>query len=224
MNTSAAKPVEPECTAAEQVDLVASERVAHNAETWLREFKDAGDGTDTPNMPVIRALRQRIWYQTAFLIGNADLSSFTEVVKAPGDLWRPQAAQGPPPEVKVLERDILEEAMRLSKSYSVAVLNMASPRCPGGAVAAGAGAQEETIFRRTNLANFLNPNMYPLSEEDCLVSRGVVVFRGTEQKGYPMLGETCKVTFLSCAAPSRHQAWGGMSLLILWTPPSDSKF
>ena len=200
VNSTAAEHLEPEeceaersanaaeCTApAEQVEPVSSETalIDHDAETWLRAFKDAGDGSDNPNMPEIRALRQGIWWQTAFLIGNTDFSSFTQVVKAPRDLWHPQAAQGPKPQVEVLERDCLEEAMRLSRSFSVAVLNMASSRCPGGGVNAVAGAQQKNIFRRSNLANFLHPNFYPLSEEDCVVSGGVDVFRGQNRVATP---------------------------------------
>ena len=199
-------PVEPVTRAA---------RVAHDPDAWLRAFKDAGDGTQCPNMAAIRALRQEIWMQTKHVIGNIDLSASTHVVTLPrDDLW--QVAKGQRCKVQVLQNDILEEAMKLSRSFSVAVLNMASPRSPGGGVANGAGAQEETMFRRTNLASFLRSSFYPLREE-CLASHGVSILRGTEQRGYPFLGdEKCEVTFLSCAAPAGHQAWGRMFLLILW--------
>ena len=48
--------------------------------------------------------------------------------------------------------DCLEEGVRLCREgYNPAVLNMASRRNPGGGVMTGAGAQEETLFRRTTL-------------------------------------------------------------------------
>ena len=48
--------------------------------------------------------------------------------------------------------DCLEEGVRLCREgYNPAILNMASRRHPGGGVMLGAGAQEESLFRRTNL-------------------------------------------------------------------------
>lgn len=54
--------------------------------------------------------------------------------------------------VKVENIDCLHAGAALKKSgYNPAVLNMASSSNPGGGVINGAGAQEETLFRRTNL-------------------------------------------------------------------------
>ena len=60
---------------------------------------------------------------------------------------RPMATQ-----VIVRNVDCLEEGVRLThEGYNPAVLNMASRRIPGGGVMTGSGAQEENLFRRTNL-------------------------------------------------------------------------
>ena len=54
--------------------------------------------------------------------------------------------------VEVQNIDCLYAGVQLKEQgYNPAVLNMASRRNPGGGVATGAGAQEETLFRRTNL-------------------------------------------------------------------------
>ena len=185
------------------VDLV----IEHDAAQWLRTFKGAGDGTQNPDMKIIRSLRQYVWQQTKTIIGDEDLSDYTDVLKAPDLRLHSLQAQGQRAKVQVVQQDMLEEAVRLSKCYSVAVLNMASPWKPGGGVFSGAGAQEENSFRRSNLASYLHQKFYPL-EEKCLVSHGVLVLRGSEQRGYPVLEakDMCQVTFLSCAAPSRSQA------------------
>ena len=58
--------------------------------------------------------------------------------------------------VEVQNIDCLYAGVQLKKQgYNPAVLNMASRRNPGGGVATGAGAQEETLFRRTNLLRSL---------------------------------------------------------------------
>lgn len=54
--------------------------------------------------------------------------------------------------VEVQNIDCLYAGVQLKEQgYNPAILNMASRRNPGGGVATGAGAQEETLFRRTNL-------------------------------------------------------------------------
>lgn len=52
----------------------------------------------------------------------------------------------------VINSDCLEEGIKLlDAGYNPAILNMANRQNPGGGVRNGAGAQEETIFRRTNI-------------------------------------------------------------------------
>lgn len=186
----------------------------HDACRWLGDFRDAGDGTANPNMFVIRKLRQLIWLQTERAIREEN--------DAPNDCWRhtkcvdrgrhpPMHSDtvhrdhqvAPQLKVEVIECDILERAEQLHRNgegYSVAVLNMASPHSPGGGFRSGAGAQEENLFRRSNLFNFLHPRQYPIKDTACLVSPGVTILRGKEQDGYPFLEKPFPVTVLTCAA------------------------
>ena len=56
------------------------------------------------------------------------------------------------PEVAVWNSDSIDAGKRLlDEGYNVAVLNLASHRNPGGGVMNGSAAQEESLFRRTNL-------------------------------------------------------------------------
>ena len=98
------------------------------------------------------------------------------------------------------------------KGYRVAVLNMASRQNPGGGVYSGAGAQEENIFRRTNIFQSLflfapyaedyglkmRSRAYPLDRNyGGIYSPEVTVFRGLEKDGYPLLEDPFNIDFIS---------------------------
>lgn len=67
------------------------------------------------------------------------------------------------------------------------VLNMADMNFPGGCVDIGSAAQEENLFRRSNYFLTLNVNsgFYPISDESCIYSPEVVVFREGETTTNP---------------------------------------
>jgi uncharacterized protein (TIGR02452 family) len=118
----------------------------------------------------------------------------------------------------VINADCLETAQLLVKSgLNACVLNLASRKNPGGGVVNGAGAQEENLFRRSNLflslyqfASYSNDygilkhhNQYPL--DSCfggIYSPEITVFRGSEQNGYFLLRNPFKVAFVSVPAIS----------------------
>ena len=65
----------------------------------------------------------------------------------------------------------------LSAGKKVAVLNMANAFKPGGGFRGGAGAQEETLHRRTDLYRLLEAQrpdkLYPIPNNRCLLSNDV---------------------------------------------------
>lgn len=197
------------CSQSSQISYAAMDPEAalanpHDAARWLRDFKNAGDGTAKPDMFMIRRLRQLIWLQTERQISgeHENLWMRTECVDRGGGVRDTIDQVAPQLKVEVIECDILERAGQLHRSegYSVAVLNMASAHSPGGGFRSGAGAQEENLFRRSDLFKFLHPSAYPIKDTACLVSPGVTILRGKEQDGYPFLEKTFPVTVLTCAA------------------------
>lgn len=117
----------------------------------------------------------------------------------------------------VIEADCIEAADLLEKAgYNVCMLNMANRQNPGGGVMEGAGAQEENIFRRSNLllslyqfTNYANQyginqnseNSYPLDRDTGgIYSKDVTIFRGSEHSGYRLLKNPFKISIVSVPA------------------------
>ena len=121
--------------------------------------------------------------------------------------------------VDVQNIDCLYAGVRLQEQgYNPAVLNMASRRNPGGGVTTGAGAQEETLFRRTNLFRSLyqfapyaeqygikpSHHQYPLDRNfGGVYTPDVIYFRESEQKGYALLENPVSLSFITIAGMNR---------------------
>lgn len=129
--------------------------------------------------------------------------------------------------VEVQNIDCLYAGVRLKEQgYNPAVLNMASRRYPGGGVTTGAGAQEETLFRRTNLFRSLyqfapyaeqygikpSHHQYPLDRNfGGVYTPDAIYFRESEQKGYALLEKPVSLSFITVAGMNRPDlTTGGM--------------
>lgn len=122
-------------------------------------------------------------------------------------------------EICVENMDCLTAAKKLlEEGYNPAVLNMANRQKPGGGVYNGAGAQEENLFRRTNLFQSMyqfspyareyslptSPYQYPLDRNyGGVYTPDVVVFRGEEKDGYPLLNEYYQIGVISVPGMNR---------------------
>lgn len=121
--------------------------------------------------------------------------------------------------VEVKNIDCLNAGVELKEQgYNPAVLNMASRRNPGGGVVTGAGAQEETLFRRTNLFRSLyqfapyaeqygikrSHHLYPLDRNfGGVYTPDAIYFRESEQKGYALLEKPVSLSFITVAGMNR---------------------
>ena len=124
-----------------------------------------------------------------------------------------------PTVVEVVNMDCIYAAMQLlEQGFNPAVLNMASRRNPGGGVATGAGAQEETLFRRTNLFRSLyqfapyagqygihaSRFQYPLDRNfGGVYTPDAICFRETEQNGYALMDAPVAISFIAVAGLNR---------------------
>ncbi|KAI9591191.1 hypothetical protein BDF19DRAFT_455932 [Syncephalis fuscata] len=111
------------------------------------------------------------------------------------------------PIIQVKDTDCLAEGLRLRDlGYNPLVLNMSSQTRPGGGFRSGAGAQEENLFRRTNLFKFLEcrrRHLYPIPNRGGHYIRKAVVFRDTDANNYAFLPEPRTMAFVSVPALKR---------------------
>lgn len=119
-------------------------------------------------------------------------------------------------QVTVEDKDCLIAAMELVKEGETpAVLNMASFSIPGGGAINGMFAQEEELFRRTNLFESLyqfhsvgenygikqREERYPLDYNyGAIYTPSVTAFKSTENDNYQYLDEPFQIAVISVAA------------------------
>ena len=122
-------------------------------------------------------------------------------------------------EIKVKNQDSFDCAKQLlEQGFNPIVLNMANRNNPGGGVTRGSSAQEETLFRRSNLflslyqfAEYANSYglqkskyQYPMNRNfGGIYSPNVTVFRAGPFGGYAFLDKPYEIAVVSVAAMNR---------------------
>ena len=79
--------------------------------------------------------------------------------------------------ISVINSDSVSTLVDYSKKGKTCVLNMGSNKHPGGGVERGAKAQEECLFRCSNLYHVISRNFYPLIENQCLYTKDAIFFK-----------------------------------------------
>ena len=198
---------------------------------WLERFRAAFESSD---LATLHALRVEIYRETIEIVkngryyaGNSEVAlpeptqmmSGTILYANPGEVDIPQQEQ--PTVIDVISEDSLLAGKKLlDEGYNPIVLNFANRNTPGGGVTRGAGAQEENIFRRSNLFMSLYQFHYhgvqlgiPQRQEQYPMDRNtggtyspnITVFRGLETEGYPLLEQPYSLGIVTVAAMNRPQ-------------------
>lgn len=107
------------------------------------------------------------------------------------------------PHVWVENEDCLVTAERLGRRERTrpVVLVLADHRFAGGDVDRGSGAQEESLFRRTNLSCVLRNEavgLYPILPHQAVLCRDVTVLKGPERDGALPLAQPFLADFVAC--------------------------
>lgn len=133
-------------------------------------------------------------------------------------------------EIKVIDNDTIYAAKDLiDRGMNPCVLNMASFHTPGGGVITGSSAQEENIFRRTNIFKSLyqfqsvgeaygikqREERYPLDYHyGGIYTPHVTVFKASDDKDYILLEEPFEIAVVSVAAIKNPRVYNGK--LVPW--------
>jgi uncharacterized protein (TIGR02452 family) len=106
--------------------------------------------------------------------------------------------------VSVLNSDTLDVARdMIRRGLHPLVLNLADNCFPGGHVDAGSGAQEESLFRCTDLCTTLNlktlpRGTYPLMDTEVLLTKNVSILKEPESRMWDRLEPRILVDVISC--------------------------
>ena len=79
--------------------------------------------------------------------------------------------------ISVINTDSVSAVVEYSKLGKTCVLNMASYKRPGGGVHNGARAQEECLFRCSNLVQVVPTSFYPLEVNEALYTKEAIFFK-----------------------------------------------
>ena len=106
--------------------------------------------------------------------------------------------------IEIFDEDTIDCAMRMAATgRDPLVLNLADDDFAGGCVFSGSGAQEESLFRRTNYCQTLLQDMYPIEPTEAIYSPGVRVLKRSEAENWAALPDTDKnllLNFVACPA------------------------
>ena len=112
------------------------------------------------------------------------------------------------PQIFIVDDDCLEVGLHFKYiGYNPVVLNMASAIHPGGGYKNGAGAQEESIFRRTNLHLCLDAQrkkLYPIPRRGAIYTPNALIIKHSEFNNYIPTDYCYNMSFISAAAHKCH--------------------
>lgn len=201
-------------------------KISWDSESFTKIYSQCereADPTTAWRDPRLCALRvivgehtRRICAHGAYYLPNGPNSHMQVKLPPPGEssvfvsrqiianLGRPAQTQ-----VQVIEADSFDAAgsfLRQNPKAKVLVLNLANCDHPGGGWIKGKMAQEEDLFRRSNLSQTLGtPNLYPIKEFGVLLSKNVSVFRSNVANGYRFLESPFQCDVVSASAYDQNQ-------------------
>ena len=99
--------------------------------------------------------------------------------------------------IHIYDMDTIDCALLFEKPL---VLNLSDDEYASGWVNMGSGAQEESIFRRSNYFQTLTQNLYPINDNECIYSPQVSVIKSNENNNWKLYDNLIFLDFIACPA------------------------
>jgi uncharacterized protein (TIGR02452 family) len=148
-----------------------------------------------------RAWREDVFLDTQRRASHYPFSPSVKVVYEPH--FTPRATGAHNAEITVMNADSIDAGKALKDAgYNPLVLNFANDIWAGGGVGSGAGAQEESLWRRTNLCETQLQDFYPLrlSPPEGVYTPAATVFKSKESEGCDLLPHPYQLSFVAVPA------------------------
>lgn len=120
-------------------------------------------------MNLIEIYKDTLNYSKKMLDSETTKHTFDEIIN-------PELSENKP-KISVIPVDTVSALSEFCQIGKTAVLNMASHKRAGGGVENGRKAQEECLFRCSNLGHVISQEFYPLYSNECLYTKDVVFFK-----------------------------------------------
>jgi uncharacterized protein (TIGR02452 family) len=102
--------------------------------------------------------------------------------------------------VQIIQGDCIDVANKIGSNNKICILNMADWLRPGGNVASGSRAQEEELYRRSNLHTFLSSTDYPMKPLQTIYSKNVEFYRHGVSSDYSIMSVPIVADVISAPA------------------------
>jgi uncharacterized protein (TIGR02452 family) len=146
-----------------------------------------------------KMLRIECWNDTKQICQtiSSATSSILEHYDASFLLQKIRATEKTESNIRIYDMDTIDCALLFDKPL---VLNLSDDEYAGGWVNMGSGAQEESIFRRTNYFQTLTQNLYPINDDECIYSPQVSVIKSSENNNWKLYDNPVFLDFIACPA------------------------
>lgn len=152
------------------------------------------------------ANRISVWENTKLISNNipAPSNESSKIIYNDKFVCKKQVAKS---SIHFFDMDSIDCALQYAPD--ALILNLADDNFPGGCVSLGSPAQEESLFRRTNLCMSLRVpqlngidqiELYPIRDNEAIYSPDITVLKTSESSGWQLIpvGEMPKVAFIAC--------------------------
>lgn len=100
--------------------------------------------------------------------------------------------------IKFHDMDAINCGLMYSENDKTLVLNLSDDCFSGGCIELGSGAQEESLFRRTNYFQSLLQKFYPIKSDEAVYSPCISIIKSSENTNWKLYNQFPILSFIAC--------------------------